>query len=172
MSVDEVERAILDRLAEGIHQRLGRVPPEEASRLDVEWVAATMLNAIPTRHPFDRLGPFYDTSGLSRWLGITRQALHQRVKAHQLLAPVTGDGQRVYPAWQFTPDGRALPGLAAVMRVLLPATDEWTAALWLTTPSERLRGETAVDVLRRTRGPEQLGPLLAAAREDAARWIE
>jgi hypothetical protein len=126
-----------------------------------------MLDAIPTEHPFVGLGPCYDTAGLIRWRGITRQALHQKVRAHQLLACETGDGQRVYPAWQFAPDGRIVPGLTAVLRILLAATDPWTAAIWLTTASDRLGGRSAIDVLRSGYDPE---PVLAAAREDATRW--
>lgn len=174
MSVSAVEQAILDRITEGIHQRFGSVPEGGASQLDAEWIADAMLNAIPTAHPFDGLGPFYDTTGLSRWMGISRQAVHQKVKNHQLLAPVTGDGQRVYPAWQFTPDGKTVPGLSAVLRILLPNTDQWTASIWLTTPSERLGNESAVDHLRRTSTAapqnEPLTAVLSAAREDATRW--
>lgn len=171
-----LEQAILHRLAEGIHQRLGRVPQEEAERIDPDWVADAMLDAIPTAHPFEQLGPFYDTTGLARWLGISRQALHQRVKSHQLLAPVTADGQRVYPAWQFAPDGSTLQGFSAVLRVLLSGIDEWTAAIWLTTPSDRFDGRTAVDLLAapRTapRDDDALDVVLAAAGEDAARWVQ
>lgn len=169
MSVSAVEQAILDRITEGIHQRFGRVAEGGASQLDPEWIADAMLNAIPTAHPFHSLGPFYDTTGLSRWMGISRQAVHRKVKKHQLLAPVTGDGQRVYPAWQFTPDGKTVPGLSAVLRIL--NTDQWTASIWLTTPSERLGNESAVDHLGRTTPQnEPLTAVLSAAREDAARW--
>lgn len=135
--------------------------------MNPDHVAAAMLNAMPTEHPFAGLGPFYDTAGLTRWLAITRQALHQKVRTHQLLACATGDGRRVYPAWQFSSDGRSIPGLAGVLRVLLEATDPWTAAIWLTTPTDRLDESSAVDWVTARR---ELAPVLAAAQEDAARW--
>src|SRR5687767_13507488 len=43
---------------------------------DVEDLAERMMAALPSVHPLDQpLGPFYDTSGLISWLGISRQAL-------------------------------------------------------------------------------------------------
>jgi hypothetical protein len=101
MTVSEIEKAILDRLAAGIHERL--------------------------------------------------------------------DGQRVYPAWQFNSDGKPLPGLPAVLRVLLPATDAWTAAIWLTTPSERLGGKSAVGLLAENpAASEQVAPLALVLDGSAA----
>lgn len=171
MGLTKAEQALLDTLAEGIRERLGRVPDDEAASLDVDRVAAAMLSAMPVEHPFQDLGPFYDTSGLVTWLDITRQALHQKVKSHQLLRLVTGDGVSVYPAWQFTPTGRTVPGLGPVLKALLPATDEWTVAIWLTTPSERLGGRPAVELLSTGR-PDLLGAVTSAANTDAARWVQ
>lgn len=174
MAASKIEQAILDRVAKGIHERLGVIDRDAVGRLDPEWIAAAMLSAIPAEHPFDELGPFYDTGGLVRWLGVSRQALHHKVKAHHLLAPTTSNGQRVYPAWQFAPDGKLLPGLPAVLRVLLAATDAWTAAIWLTTPSARLGEKSAIDLLSETRAlsehAEPLSLVLDAARADAAQW--
>lgn len=47
-----------------------------------DQVADQVAAALPTsRHPYDlELGPFYDTGGLTRWLGVTRQALADRVR--------------------------------------------------------------------------------------------
>lgn len=171
VALTEAEQEILDRLAVGLHERLRAFD----GRLDINWIASVMLDALPLAHPFEELGPFYDTTGVSRWLGITRQALHQKVKASQLLALTTGDGQRVYPAWQFTPDGRPLAGLVDLLRILNPAAgDPWTVAVWLTRPVEELGDRSAVDVMRSLRYLGSRGQeweeLLAEAREDAARW--
>lgn len=129
--------------------------------------AGTLVDGDALDHPFSALGPFYDAGSLVRWLGTTRDDLDQRVQAHELLATPTGDGKRLYPAWQFTPDGHPLPGLLEALRVLLAATDPWTAAIWLTTPTDRFAGFSALDWLRNRRDPE---PLAVAAAEDAARW--
>lgn len=165
----DLEQAILERLGPGIHQRLRLLKSDQVGKIDPDWVADAMLNALPTQHPFSELGPFYDTSGVTGWLGISRQALHQKVRSYQVLACTTGDSQRVYPAWQFTTDGRPLVGLPHVLRVLLQATDPWTAAIWLTTPTDRLGEGSAVDWLATRRDP---APVIEAAREDAARWAQ
>jgi hypothetical protein len=164
-----LEEQILANLRQGLHRRLGDLDETEAAHLDPSWVAEAMLSAIPTRHPFEGLGPFYDTAGLVEWLGVTRQALSQRVKARQLLAAPLSDGHLVYPVWQFTPEGRTLNGLGDVLRILLEATDPWTATIWLTTPSERLDYLRAVDVLRKSPDHRRV---LEAAAEDARRWSQ
>lgn len=174
ITLNGVEEEILERLAVGLRERLGTVSPERLAAADVAWIVDAMLNAIPLTHPFEELGPFYDTSGVSRWLGITRQALHQKAKANQLLVLTTGDGQRVYPAWQFTPDGRPLIGLVDLLRVLNPAAaDPWTVAVWLTRRLDET-GHSAVDVMRSLKpvGPRgaEWEQVLSEARADASRW--
>lgn len=165
----DLEQAILDWLRPGIHLRLRLLKDDQVDSIDPDWAAQTMLNALPTQHPFVELGPFYDTPGVIRWLGISRQAVHQKVRTQQVLACTTGDSRRVYPAWQFTTDGRSLNGLPQVLRVLLGATDPWTTAIWLSTPTERLDNGSAVAWLRTRRDPS---PVSEAAREDAARWAQ
>ena len=71
-----------------------------------------MVSALPTQHPYDEpLGPFYDTTGLVSWLGVSRQAVADRVRRGTLLACRTQDGHLVYPAWQFARDGAVRPGV-------------------------------------------------------------
>jgi len=167
MSVSSIEQQIIDEVAAGLRHRLRGLQADQAQQIDPAWVAAAMLDAVPTAHPWEKLGPFYDSAGLTAWQGITRQALHQKVKHHQILAPTTGNGQRVYPAWQFTPDGRIVPGLVDVLRILLPTSDEWTVALWLTTATSRFNDHSALDLLL---AGDQTGAVKNAALEDAERW--
>jgi hypothetical protein len=166
------EERVLAEVRVRVHQRLtaaaaaGAVPEELA---DPTTVADSMVAALPSAHPFDTMaGPFYDTAALIAWLGITRQALHQRVRGSQVLACRTADGHTVYPAWQFTASGQPITGLAEVLAVLVDAADDaWTVAIWLRTPSEDLGGLSAADWLAEGRDP---APVLAAARADGARW--
>lgn len=166
-AAESVERDLLDRVEAGVRARLQALDRDQVLDLDPEAIARSMLDAMPTEHPHLGLGPFYDVAGLRRWLGVSRQAIHSRVRDRQLLACPVGEGQRVFPAWQFTPDGRVLPGFGRVLAALVPATDPWTAAVWLTTPTERLAGLSAVGWLT---GRRPLPPLLDAAEADAARW--
>jgi len=69
---------------------------------DPEAIADAMVAALPLGHPFDEAaGPFYDTAGLARWLGISRQAVHQRSGRRAILGCPLADDTTVYPVWQF-----------------------------------------------------------------------
>lgn len=133
-------------------------------------MAEKMVASIPTRHEYGQLvGPFYDTTGLRKWLSLSRQALAARVEAGSLLACTTQDGSLVYPAWQFRPDGKTVPHLPALIKILRKsAATPWTVAAWLRAPGgEAVDGMDAVSWLADGGDPE---PLLAEARDDAARW--
>lgn len=133
-------------------------------------LAERMVASIPTRHEYDQLvGPFYDTTGLRKWLSLSRQALAARVEAGSLLACTTQDGSLVYPAWQFRPDGTTVPHLPALIKILRKsAATPWTVATWLRAPGgEAVNGMDAVSWLA---GGGDPAPLLAEARDDAARW--
>ena len=84
------ERQIMRLVGLRVHDRLRRASeaqlgPEAFG--DPEQIADAMVAALPLGHVFDEIsGPFYDTAGLSRWLGISRQALHQKVARHAILA--------------------------------------------------------------------------------------
>lgn len=109
-----------------------------------------------------KVGPFATTSELGRWLGLSRQALHQRMTSFQLLGCKTERGHYLYPMWQFDPETHAfLPGLAAVLQILRPdAATAWAAAEWLTTPHVEWGGRTPTDLLHLG----DLNPVLVKAR--------
>lgn len=136
---------------------------------DPEAIADAMVAALPLGHPFDEAaGPFYDTAGLARWLGISRQAVHQRAARHAILGCPLADDAAVYPTWQFLDNGATLPGLAEVVAVLADGdSDPWMAALWLRAPNDALDGATPADWLRD--GGDTV-PVLEAARRVAAGW--
>jgi hypothetical protein len=140
---------------------------------DLDELAARMVSALPTQHPYDEpLGPFYDTTGLVSWLGISRQAVADRVRRGTLLACRTQDGHLVYPAWQFARDGAVRPGVVeAVGEFARRGADGWSTALWLTTPSDVFGGQSAVDYLvvhRASRAAVQL--VASTAALDARTW--
>lgn len=172
MSLAAYEDEVVDAVRKRVHQRLAAAAAAGASRdslQDPALAADTMVAALPGVHPFDAVaGPFYDTPGLIAWLGITRQALHQRIRASMVLGCRTADGHTVYPAWQFIAGGQVVRGLKEVLAVLSDAVeDSWTIAIWLRTPSDDLGGLDAVDWLTEGRN---LQPVLDAARADSARW--
>jgi len=167
-----LEQQILRSVSLKVHDRLrkaaeSQVGPEAFG--DPEAIADAMVAALPLGHPFDEAaGPFYDTSGLGRWLGISRQAVHQRADRHAILGCPLEDGTTVYPVWQFLDTGATLPGLTEVLTVLSAGGDDpWMAALWLSAPNGQLDGATPAQWLRDGGDP---APVLAAARRTAAGW--
>ncbi|MGI8868222.1 MAG: hypothetical protein ACR2F6_05060 [Mycobacteriales bacterium] len=163
----ELETQLDHRLGE--MRRRGQIPEDMG---DPRVIARLMVQTLPQPHPLaERTGPFYDTPGLVRWLGITRQALDARVRNRTLLGlPTAGGGPRVYPVWQFSSGDKAvIPHLQQVLRILASgSSDPWTWALWLSSRNdETYDGLSAAAWLDGGRGPE---PILAEARADAARW--
>jgi hypothetical protein len=133
-----------------------------------EHIADQLSAALPaSRHAYDlQLGPFYDTTGLTRWLGVSRQALADRVRRGSLLACRTQDGHLVYPAFQFDGSGSIRAGLAPVLKIFA-GHDGWLVASWLITATEALEGSSAIDWLALGRDQVVVASL---ARADAAGW--
>lgn len=166
------ERQVIRAVSVRLHARLTRAHNASVDLTllgDPEELAEAMVSALPHSHAFNEIaGPFYDTAGLTRWLGITRQALHQKAAKYAILACPLADGGTIYPAWQFLPNGTVLPGLADILTILCEADDDpWMAALWLQAPSELLAGKPPSGWLRAGRDPQQV---LAMARDTAESW--
>ena len=170
---------VADALADAVRQRVvtrldelqaqGRSPDLG----DLDELADRMLAAVPTVHPLDQpLGPFYDTTGLVAWLGISRQALFDRVRRGTVLAGRTADGHLVYPSLQFGRAGQVRPGVQeAVGAFTRRGVDGWTVGAWLTTPSPVFEGHSAVDYLVVHRSsPTAVSRVASAAVADASQW--
>lgn len=172
MDLAAFERQLMRSVGQKVHDQLrkaseAQLDPEAFG--DPEDVADAMVAALPLGHVFDEItGPFYDTSGLTRWLGISRQALHQKVARHAILACPLDDGGVVYPTWQFLNSGATIPSLAGVLATLAEGNDDpWMIALWMRAPSEHLDGDRPSEWLRQGRDPQQV---IAMARQVASSW--
>lgn len=166
------EQQVMRLVSQKVHARLTKAGEAQLSPDafgDPERVADAMVAALPLGHVFDDIsGPFYDTRGLIRWLGISRQALHQKVTRHAVLACPLDDGGVVYPTWQFLDSGATIPSLAEVLNCLVAGTDDpWMIALWMRAPSDDLAGACPSDWLRSGGDPEQV---LAMARQTVSGW--
>lgn len=166
------ERQIMRSVGQKVHARLrqageSQLGPEAFG--DPEQIADAMVAALPLGHAFDQItGPFYDTSGLTRWLGVSRQALHQKVARHALLACPLDDGGVVYPTWQFLDNGATVPSLPDVLATLTEGSDDrWLIALWLRAPSDDLDGAGPADWLRQGGDPRRV---IEAAGRVASSW--
>jgi hypothetical protein len=160
---------LLSSVVGAVARQLQSVSEEDLAQIDPEQIAERVAALIPTPHPFAQLGPFYTTRAVTKWLGLTRQALDQRVRARKMLGCPTADGgQRVYPVWQFTNDGRPIPHLAEVLNTLHEGIDDpWTWATWLAAPVPgRFEGKPAYQWLAEGRDAESV---LVQARRTAGR---
>lgn len=166
------ERQVMKSLSGKLHARLRKA---DAANIDVgafgdpDDIAEAMAAVLPLGHVYDEIsGPFYDTAGLTRWLGISRQALHQKVARRAVLACPLADGGNVYPAWQFLENGATIPALGEVLVVLSEGTnDPWMIALWMQAPSHDLDGHPPSEWLRSGGDPQRV---VTMARDVAARW--
>jgi hypothetical protein len=135
--------------------------------LSVDDLVDRMAAVIPDPHVAvldEAIGPFYDTAGIAKWIGRSRQLVHRAV-GKKYLALKTSDGELLYPSFQFLPTGDTIPGLFDVVHALEPAMENpWTIAYWLNTERENFGGKSAAEYLRNGKTE----PVLAYARQSAA----
>jgi hypothetical protein len=176
---DATDSTDLDALTEALRARIEVRAAELAAqgrRLDlgdVDDLADRMLAALPNVHPLDQpLGPFYDTAGLVAWLGISRQALFDRIRRGTVLACRTADGHLLYPSLQFGRNGTVRAGIQDAVGVFTRrGADGWSIGAWLTTPSDVFEGQSAVDYLVVHRSSAAaVARVVEAARADASAW--
>ena len=113
------------------------------------------------------LGPLFDLEQAKAVLAVgSRQAVFDLAKRGRLLALDAAGGRKLYPAFQFGPDGRPYPELAPVLAAFSGAIETpYTLASWLVSPQDLLEGETPAAWMRSRRDPERLQE---AARRAAA----
>jgi len=108
-----------------------------------EKVAARMTEAVPTvwieGFPY---GGFYTSSGLAKWKGVSRQAVHQWDKRGRVISVKRGN-RLLYPAFQFSGRGEPLPDMQEVILLLLARDlSDWGVIEWLARPSVELGGDS------------------------------
>jgi len=113
------------------------------------------------------LGPLFDVEQVKTVLAVgSRQAVSDLARRGRLLALEAAGGRKLYPAFQFGPDGRPYPELAHILARFEGAVETpYTVASWLVSPQDLLEGETPAAWMRSRRDQERL---LEAARRAAA----
>jgi hypothetical protein len=104
------------------------------------------------------LGPLFDVEQVKAVLAVgSRQAVSDLAKRGRLLALDASGGRKLYPAFQFGPEGRPYPELARVLAAFEGVIETpYTVASWLVSPQELLEGETPAAWMRARRDPEHL----------------
>lgn len=114
--------------------------------------ASTKANEVVPATLDERVGPFYDTAALRDLLHVSSDTLTSMVKTGDLLAVVSADGFRLYPAFQFDEVRQPLPRLREVLAELDPElVDPWGDAVWLNAPGNDLDGLSPASALRNGR---------------------
>lgn len=144
---------------------LDKVGDQEAAELGRRAAEAAMAPLIWG----DAVGERWDTTATAEFLGVTRQALHDRVRRGTILG-VPGRGVTWFPTWQFDLARREVrPGAAKVLGVFRCMEQPLQAveiASWARQPQPELDALSPADWLADGRPDETL---LDAARHTAAR---
>jgi len=159
--VDSVLLEVRPQLAARVRELFDR-----GSALPEPHDLARLLGAgLPVAGPaeldphYAELGPFYDSAGALVQLGqVTKQALASRRANESVLAMRTGDGQWLYPAWQFTGSGGLHPVLVPVLKALR-GLDRWAAGVWLVAEHPDLSGASPRQALRNGTDPDTVARL-------------
>lgn len=156
--------------AESFERTLGELGVDDTGETAADPVALGRRGALLAAADLlwrRQLGPSYSTRQVRELMRIgSRQAISDRVKRHRLLALPGPDGQPLFPAFQFTADGRPLPALHLVLERLAGAVETpYTTASWLVTPEPLLEDRTPAEWLREGEASERV-------LEAAARYVE
>ena len=139
----------------------------DAARLGQRAALVAAASALWQRH----LGPLLDLRQAQQLLGVgSRQAVHDLIQRHRLLALTTEEHRTLIPVFQFSESGRPYAAVPPLLRIFAEVeATSWTTASWFTTPTQDLENETPIAWIRAGR---DLQTVLDAARAAAAplRW--
>ena len=150
------------------HPALGDVPAAEAERLGRE-AARGAVAPILWR---EALGEVWDTRQVVDFLGVSRQAINQRVRNGSLLG-LQSRGTTLFPAWQFDPArGVVRPVVASLLAEFHSASvvEPWAVASWAMTPQTELHGIRPAELL--VKDESAVYDVLVAARHSAGRMTQ
>ena len=114
-----------------------------------------------------QLGPLLEMRQAQELLGVgSRQAVHDLIERHRLLALSTEDRRTLIPLFQFGEAGRPCKAVPPILRIFAEAeATGWTVASWFTTPSADLDDHTPIAWIKAGRNQETV---LDAAHAAAA----
>lgn len=162
--------AVLERMEKVLRQSLTRMSPEEVMRAvaaenaaetvaevlladpDVgaaeqsAWVRGLLRGARHKRAMLELAGGVMSSSEVSDLLGISVQAVKQRIERRTILAVPLAGGAWGFPAKQFDADGRVRTGVAEVLKSA-PDVNPWVILSVLVDASSDERGGTVLENL-------------------------
>jgi hypothetical protein len=154
----------LSRFIEGRDHVLAKVDDEQARELGRRGAEAAVAPLIWA----EAVGERWSTTETAEFLGVTRQALHDRVKRSTLLG-VPGRGVTWFPTWQLNPGKRQVRPVVADLIAAFGDLDRPLEALeiaaWAQGPRVDLDGLSPADWIAEER-PD--GAVITAAHRSAA----
>lgn len=113
---------------------------------EIDPTAALLAEGAKVKQELlERAGGAVGVTDAARILGITRQAVDKRRRAHRLIA-VSHGHDYAYPAAQFFEDG-LVPGLDKALEAM-PILDPWMRLEWLVTADDELGGMSPLEALK------------------------
>ena len=153
-SYETVVLAHVSGQLEQVFEQMRDFGREPESLGDPALLAERMVASIPRASTLNlELGPFYTTSSLTKWLGVSRQYVHELGRQKRILSLVTADQHRVYPAFQFGLKGALLPELATITRILEVSLEPRMIGMWLVTEKPALDGTAPAEWLKTNDDP-------------------
>lgn len=116
------------------------------------------------------VSPVFEFRSLLDWQNISEAELQEKVVMHQILELPTSDGNKVFPSWQFNPDGSVNENILKVVRVLAAAADPWTIALWLCVSRDEKDTKNLVPTYLDLLSDRNVDDIVLSAQLDADRW--
>ncbi|HWK90253.1 MAG TPA: hypothetical protein VNP72_09665 [Longimicrobium sp.] len=115
MSVDEMMKAVEAATPADTLARVLSATPD-VGIADSAWTRALLRGAAAKQRMLERAGGSLASSQVAKLLGVSVQAVKQRIERRAILAVPLAGGAWGFPAVQFGTDGRVRAGVAEVVR--------------------------------------------------------
>jgi hypothetical protein len=146
MTLDDLMAAVEAKTPAETIVRVLSAAPEGGLSAESAWTRALARGAERKQEILGRGGGYLLPSEVARRLGITTQAVKQRIGRGMLLAVRLSGSRWGIPARQFGADGNVRKGIAEVLRAV-PEVDAWVVLSVLSEPAEGAEGPLLMERL-------------------------
>lgn len=127
---------------------------------------ASLVRGVPQQLD-DSLGPFYDVSTVSDFMGTTPESIAEHVHGGAMLGMLTDSGALILPTFGFEGESVAEWVNPVVGTLSESGVDGWTIGLWLAEENTDLDGQTPLEWFQEKR---DIATVEALARDMAVHW--
>lgn len=116
------------------------------------------------------ISPVFTFESILNWQNLSAEDLQDKVILHEILELETSEGKKVFPAWQFNPDGSVNANILKVVRILSAFAEPWTVALWLAVSMDEKDTKNLQPIYADLLSNRNVDDIVLCAQMDAARW--